>query len=89
LVARIGGEEFAVLLPGSDAAHARTAAERLRRRLAELALPHAQAPAGRITLSVGLAQYDAATMDHFDQMLHQADQALYRAKSLGRDRIAE
>lgn len=89
VVARIGGEEFAVLLPGSDMPHARTAAERLRRRVAGLALPHGDSPAGVITLSIGLAQYDAATMDQFDQLLHQADQALYRAKSQGRDRIAE
>jgi diguanylate cyclase (GGDEF)-like protein len=89
LVARIGGEEFAVLLPGSDMGHARTAAERLRRRVAELAIPHTGSPIGVITLSIGLAQYDAATMDQFDQLLHQADQALYRAKSQGRDRIGE
>jgi diguanylate cyclase (GGDEF)-like protein len=88
VVARIGGEEFAVLLPGSDMASARVAAERLRRRMAELALPHGESPVGAVTLSIGLAQYDATTMDQFDQLLHQADQALYRAKSQGRDRIA-
>jgi diguanylate cyclase (GGDEF)-like protein len=69
-------------------ASARVAAERLRRRMAELALPHGESPVGAVTLSIGLAQYDAATMDQFDQLLHQADQALYRAKSQGRDRIA-
>jgi diguanylate cyclase (GGDEF)-like protein len=56
--------------------------------MAELALPHSDSPAGVVTLSIGLAQYDATTMDQFDQLLHQADQALYRAKSQGRDRIA-
>lgn len=90
LVARIGGEEFAVLLPGTDAAHARKAAERLRRRLAELAIPHRDSPAAlQVTLSIGLAQFDPASMDHFDQLLHHADQALYRAKSQGRNRLAE
>jgi diguanylate cyclase (GGDEF)-like protein len=90
LVARIGGEEFAVLLPGVDAQHARGAAERLRRRLATEAIPHSGSPTSpHVTLSIGLASYDPATMDRFDQLLHQADQALYRAKAQGRDRIAE
>jgi diguanylate cyclase (GGDEF)-like protein len=42
-----------------------------------------------VTLSIGLASFDPATMDRFDQLLHQADQALYRAKAQGRDRMAE
>ncbi|MGM9489454.1 GGDEF domain-containing protein [Ideonella sp. YS5] len=90
LVARIGGEEFAVLLPGVDADHARAAAERLRQRLAAEALPHCDSPTStHVTLSIGLASFDPATMDRFDQLLHQADQALYRAKAQGRDRMAE
>lgn len=90
VVARIGGEEFAVLLPGIDAKQARTAAERLRNRIESLAIAHRDSGVGpRVTLSIGLAQYDATTMDHFDLLLHQADQALYRAKSQGRDRISE
>lgn len=90
VVARIGGEEFAVLLPGIDAGHARTAAERLRKRIAAQAIAHRDSGAGAlVTLSIGLAQYDPAAMDHFDSLLHEADQALYRAKSQGRDRISE
>ncbi|WP_374568554.1 GGDEF domain-containing protein [Ideonella sp.] len=90
VVARIGGEEFAVLLPGIDAAQARTAAERLRRRVAAMAIAHRDSAVGaHVTLSIGLAQFDPATMDHFDLLLHQADQALYRAKSQGRDQIAD
>jgi diguanylate cyclase (GGDEF)-like protein len=89
LVARIGGEEFAVLLPGADALTARTAAERLRQELAELAIEHSSSPvAAHVTLSIGVAQFESATMDHFDVLMLRADQALYRAKSLGRDRIA-
>jgi diguanylate cyclase (GGDEF)-like protein len=90
LVARIGGEEFAVLLPGVDAAQAHVAVDRLLSRLAAQALPHHGAPTSpHVTLSVGLAQFDPTTMDRFDQLLHQADQALYRAKSQGRNRVAE
>ena len=89
LVARIGGEEFAVLLPGADALAAHTAAERLRQELAELAIEHSSSPvAAHVTLSIGVAQFEPETMDQFDLLMLRADQALYRAKRLGRDRIA-
>ncbi|WP_218190325.1 GGDEF domain-containing protein [Pseudomonas sp. CC6-YY-74] len=89
LVARIGGEEFAVLLPGADALAARTAAERLRLELAQLAIEHSSSPvAAYVTLSIGVAQFEPETMDHFDLLMLRADQALYRAKHLGRNRIA-
>ncbi|WP_372874746.1 GGDEF domain-containing protein [Pseudomonas sp.] len=88
-VARIGGEEFAVLLPGADSAQACTAAERLRQELAELAIEHSSSPvAAHVTLSIGVAQIESETMDHFDVLMLRADQALYRAKHLGRDRVA-
>ncbi len=86
--ARIGGEEFAVLLPGSDAAAARAAGERLRSALAAKALPHSGSQvAGHVTMSIGAAQFDPATMEGFDALLHRADQALYRAKAEGRNRV--
>lgn len=89
LVARLGGEEFAVLLPGSDLAIAQEAAERLRAALAERRLPHgASTVSPWVTLSIGVAQLDPRTMDHFDSLLQRADQALYRAKREGRDRSA-
>jgi len=87
LAARIGGEEFAVLLPATDAAGALETANRLREALAARALPHDGSDVTPfVTLSVGAAQYDAATMDSFETLFHQADQALYRAKRHGRDR---
>jgi diguanylate cyclase (GGDEF)-like protein len=90
MVARIGGDEFAVLLPGVDLAQARVAAERLQRRVQAQAIPHVASPsAPYVTLSIGLAPFDPATMDRFDQLLRQADQALYRAKSQGRNCIAD
>lgn len=90
LVARIGGEEFAVLLPGTDAAQAREGAERLRQRLAERAVEHTSSTvAPHVTVSIGVAQFDPATMDRFDLLMQRADEALYRAKSQGRDRIAD
>ncbi|MFN3986246.1 MAG: GGDEF domain-containing protein [Rhodocyclaceae bacterium] len=90
LVARVGGEEFAALLPGVDAARARDAAERLRSALAARGLEHGAGGAGAyVTLSIGVAQLDPAEMDHVDMLLDRADQALYRAKREGRDRVAE
>ena len=89
LAARIGGEEFAVLLPAVDAGQAHAAAERLREALAGHDIPHsASQVAPRVTLSIGVAQFDPQTMDRFDALLHRADQALYRAKRQGRDRVA-
>lgn len=89
LVARLGGEEFAVLLPGSDIVQARLCAERLRQALTTRALVHETSHvAPYVTLSIGIAQLEAETMDSFEQLLQSADQALYRAKNLGRDRVA-
>ncbi|UTW06636.1 GGDEF domain-containing protein [Pseudomonas benzenivorans] len=90
LVARLGGEEFAVLLPGADLDQAHKAAERLRQDLAAQAVPHSSSQVEPyLTLSIGVAQYDPQLMDRFDQLLQCADEALYRAKRLGRDRIAQ
>lgn len=87
LVARLGGEEFAVLLPGQDAAQALASAERLRGLLVDRQLPHGASPVSPfVTLSVGVAELDTAAMERFDQLLQSADRALYRAKSQGRNR---
>ncbi len=89
LTARIGGEEFAVLLPGADVVRARAAAQRLQERLRALSLAHADSPVGdHVTISIGIAQFDPETMDRFETLLHQADKALYLAKNQGRNRVA-
>lgn len=89
LAARVGGEEFVVLLPNIDAKQAYEAAQRLRISLAARELPHSGSTVSPfVTLSIGVAELDPQTMDHFDQLLHRADQALYRAKSLGRNHVA-
>jgi diguanylate cyclase (GGDEF)-like protein len=87
LVARLGGEEFAVLLPGQTAEQARASAERLRELLANQKLPHSASKVSPyITLSIGVAELDPGAMTQFDQLLQSADKALYRAKSQGRNR---
>jgi diguanylate cyclase (GGDEF)-like protein len=85
LVARFGGEEFAVLLPHTTLDGARNLAEEIRMATIELAIDHQVSPWGRVTLSIGCA---AATPsrgeDRFD-LLELADGALYRAKEAGRN----
>ncbi len=89
LTARLGGEEFVVVLPNINASQACEAAQRFRESLAELALPHGgSAVSPFVTLSIGVAELDTKTMDHFDQLLQRADQALYRAKRQGRNCVA-
>jgi len=79
--ARLGGEEFAVLVPETDAAGAHAVAERLRRQLRK----DFACDAAPITVSIGIATFPDDARD-FDDLLLAADKAMYRAKHLGRDR---
>jgi diguanylate cyclase (GGDEF)-like protein len=80
LPARVGGEEFAVLLPDSDAHGARVAADRMRRALAA-AFAHESQP---LTISFGVASYPTHG-ETADDLMESADRALYTAKEMGRD----
>ncbi len=82
-VYRFGGEEFAVLLPHTDAPHAREAAERIRLALASLALDRLVGAPLCITASCGVATHLAGESP--EQWLARADEALYRAKQAGRN----
>jgi diguanylate cyclase (GGDEF)-like protein len=89
LVARIGGEEFAVLLPHHGLEEARTQAERCAAAVDAAALPHGDSPvAAFVTLSIGGAQV-AAPGASFSaaELLRAADAALYEAKQGGRHRV--
>jgi diguanylate cyclase (GGDEF)-like protein len=89
LAARYGGEEFAVLLPGTDLEEAKLLAERIRQKLMARAVAHPSSPVSDVvTISVGVASLDHRTVKNFDQLLKQADDALYRAKNQGRNRIS-
>lgn len=81
---RIGGEEFACLLPGVDPAQALEVAERIRHRCAELSFG---VPV-RLSVSIGIAASAQAGHD-LAGLLAQADEALYRAKDAGRDRVEQ
>ncbi len=82
---RLGGEEFAVLLPGTDLGGARVIAERLRASL-EAATMELDGQPLRMTVSIGAAQLRPTDADA-DAALRRADAALYRAKSEGRNRV--
>ena len=82
LPARLGGEEFAVLLPGATAELALSQAERLRQAIWDLAIPHAGSPvASRVTISIGVACLRHGQHLEFDSLLQIADEALYVAKA--------
>ncbi|MCB1749282.1 MAG: diguanylate cyclase, partial [Gammaproteobacteria bacterium] len=88
LAARYGGEEFAILLPGLDIEHAAGLAEGIRENLFELGLPHAaSAVAPVLTASFGVAAMVPGSEHAPDQLVQQADQALYAAKAAGRNRV--
>lgn len=82
---RLGGEEFAVLLPGTDLGGAQVIAERLRAGLEAATLDVDGQPL-RMTVSIGAAQLRPSDADA-DAALMRADAALYRAKSEGRNRV--
>jgi len=85
LVARIGGEEFALILPGMTRADATVFCETLRATVAahEWREIHAEL---NVTISIGLAQWDGSA--ELDELVHTADAQLYRAKRAGRNQVA-
>lgn len=85
LIGRIGGEEFAGLLPGTSLEAAVQVAERIRGGVAALDLDDL-VPGLRVTISLGVAALDRQDAD-FASLLDRADKALYRAKESGRDRV--
>jgi two-component system cell cycle response regulator len=87
LACRFGGEEFVVVMPDTDMAVAAMVAERLRRRIAAEPFPIGKGERKvEVTISVGLAAL-AGTEDTAAAVLKRADQALYRAKRDGRNRV--
>ncbi|MBC9883377.1 diguanylate cyclase [Bradyrhizobium sp. INPA01-394B] len=84
LVGRIGGEEFAVLLPETSLSRAKLVAERIRKRAMAIRLNADQVQFG-ITVSIGIAEA-TVSMSGIDTLMGAADQALYRAKAEGRNR---
>lgn len=83
---RYGGEEFLILLPEQSPESATAAADRMRRAVEELAIPHeAKTPPGSLTISAGVAALLPAEDKSVEALLREADDALYNAKGSGRN----
>ena len=80
LVARYGGDEFVVLLPETNADDALEIARRIQREVWSLSLPHIEIPMGIITVSVGVASLIPSNQQIPEDLVLQADLALYQAK---------
>ena len=88
LVARYGGEEFGVILPNTDTKGASKLAEKLRKKIIALAIPHEHSEAGKnITISMGIASKVACDATSPLDLINMADGALYEAKDSGRDQF--
>lgn len=86
LVGRYGGEELVLLLPQTDAQDGYAVAERCRRAIEHLELPHDGQPV-RVTASFGVATHSSADVDRVDDLIRWADSALYESKRAGRNRV--
>ena len=92
VLARYGGEEFVALLANIDEAMAVDIAERIRKKIKALVI-EAQNDVVSVTISIGSATYKPAKRSHLSSteigadLIHQADEALYKAKNSGRDKV--
>jgi diguanylate cyclase (GGDEF)-like protein len=88
-VARIGGEEFSLVLPDTEAEGATLVAEVVRARIERLGLAHVKSPLGVVTASLGVAVAAGdSRKGPVEDLMLRADKALYEAKRSGRNRVA-
>jgi len=85
-VARYGGEEFAVILPETQLSDAIQFAEKIRNAIAESIIPTSES-LHAMTVSIGVASVPYSELNSPDELVRAADQALYRAKTNGRNRV--
>jgi len=88
IVARYGGEEFVVVLPETAEEGAVAFAERLRQRIAEHRIAGEEGEdALSLTVSIGVATFPSSSIETTDDLISHADDALYRAKAEGRNKV--
>lgn len=87
IIGRLGGEEFALILPSTNAGEAYEFAGRLHNAIGKAVLKYKD-DIIQYTASVGLASHESDSEDSIDTLLARADQALYQAKAAGRNRTA-
>ena len=89
LAARLGGEEFALLLPGTNGGGAEKIAEKLRQDVLALQIEHADNPLGLVSISLGVASTrpHCSTAETRSHLVKTADVALYEAKGKGRNQV--
>jgi diguanylate cyclase (GGDEF)-like protein len=87
VLARYGGEEFVIILPGADATAAYRVAERARAAVVALEEPHAAAPTGIVTVSIGVAGTVPSDDAPVERLIQSADAELYDAKRSGRNMV--
>lgn len=87
IVGRIGGEEFAILLPETDILEATRAAERLRIEMSKSEVLTPLGKKSKFTASFGVVFADNINIVSIDELLNQADNALYKAKKNGRNNV--
>lgn len=87
MVARLGGEEFGVILPGTGKEDSYVVADRIRAAVEKMRLPQEKFPVKEgATVSIGIAEFPHDT-ENIDELIDNADKAMYLAKSLGKNRV--
>lgn len=87
IIGRVGGDEFVIILPETDVAGAHELAERLCQSIASQTMTTEKGASIGLTVSIGLTTLAVGGEANLDSLLSQADEALYRAKSFGRNRV--
>lgn len=85
IVARYGGEEFVIFLAGVNAKKGKTVADRLRETISEILVHSDEGDEVRFTVSIGISSHEIS--ENIDTLIKTADEALYRAKENGRNRV--
>jgi diguanylate cyclase (GGDEF)-like protein len=87
--ARYGGEEFVIILPNTALDGAKYIAEKIRLAIETMKITHEKSyPLQVITLSLGIATSEATKLVSYEELIKQADKALYKAKEKGRNQVA-